>query len=194
MKKRPGSDSSCFSLFAIIFISAFFPAADASSVEAPKSVYIDKGACPFECCRYGSWTVRKTTTAHISPDTFSDRAGEYQSGAKVTALSGEVHTVPGRFIVKKAHARYTPGDTILVLTYLGEGHFKIWFNERMYVEDLNFSPAGGSTGKRCEVGRYCWGELTGKLKSSWWIKIKNADGWIGWTNQGENFDGKDACS
>ncbi len=193
MKKGSGPKSSCFLLFAVIFISALFSARNASSLEAPKGKYIDKGACPFECCRYGPWKVKKTTTAYASPDASSDLVGEYQSGTKVTALTGEVHTVPGRFIVKKAHARYKPGDVILVLTYLGEAHFKIWFHGRMSIENLEFSPAGGSAGRRCEATQYCWGELTGKLEFSWWIKIKSADGWIGWTNQGENFDGQDAC-
>lgn len=183
----------CYLLFAVLPASASSAGADASFVEAPRGIYVDKGACPFECCRYGAWKVRKTTTAYASPGAYSERVGEYRPGTDVTALTGEVHTAPGRFIVKKAHAIYKPGDILLVLTYIGEGYFKIWFDGRISVEDLNFSPAGGSAGPRCEASQRCWGELTGKLNSSWWIQIQSADGWIGWSNQSENFAGKDAC-
>ncbi len=152
MKKGASPKSSCYLLFAVIFISALLSARNASSLEAPKGKYIDKGACPFECCRYGPWKGRKTTTAYASPDASSDLVGEYQSGTKVTALTGEVHTVPGRFIVKKAHARYKPGDVILVLTYLGEAHFKIWFN--LVVRALSFWTAAKASATAA-LGRFC---------------------------------------
>lgn len=76
---------------------------------------------------------------------------------------------------------------------LGEGEFKVWFKGGMYHESLEFSPYGGSMGKRCEFGRGCWGELERELKMTWWVKIRAADGRVGWTDQAERFSGKDAC-
>jgi hypothetical protein len=80
-----------------------------------------------------------------------------------------------------------------VYTYQGEGFFKVWYKGRIYSEELMFSPYGGSTGRRCEETDDCWGELDKELNSVWWIKIRSADGRVGWTSAGENFSGADAC-
>lgn len=163
------------------------------SQSTPPATFIDKGACPFECCIYRRWKTEKTTIAYARPDTRARQVGRFRAGTRVTALTGEVRTVGGRFTVNKSHGRYKPGDVIWVYTYHGEGFFKIWFKGKMSEEELGFSPYGGSMGKRCEVREQCWGELDKDLQMTWWIKIKSADGWVGWTNQGENFSGSDQC-
>jgi hypothetical protein len=108
-------------------------------------------------------------------------------------MTGEVHTVGGRFVVKQPHGRYKIGDVLTVYTYLGEGHFKVWFGGRMYQENLDFSPYGGSAGTRCAVPRYCWGELTRELDMVWWVKLRLSDGRIVWALGNENFSGNNGC-
>ncbi len=186
MKKR------CLRLWLVLFL--LWKANDAlpQQKEGP-DIFIDKGACPFECCTYGSWEVKRATKAHASPDIHSSQIGEFKVGSKVEAITGEVHTVPKKFVVKKTHKKYVPGDVIWVYTYLGEGVFKVQFKSKISEEDLGFSPYGGTGGTRCQTSKYCWGELEEELSSTWWIQIKSADGWVGWTNEGENFGGKDAC-
>jgi hypothetical protein len=158
--------------------------------KTPPKFYVDKGACPGEGCRYGGTAkVRKTTIAYARPDTRSPQIGRFMAGSEVVSLTGEVHTIPSRFVVKKAHEKYQPGDILWVYTYLGEGYFKVWFGGKMYSESLLFSPYGGGPGKRCEDSPDCWGELDQNLKMSWWIKIKGKDGLVGWTKQRENFIG-----
>jgi hypothetical protein len=163
-----------------------------SQVQHP-AVFIDRGACPFECCTYREWKTEKTTTAYARPSKSSKRVGKFVAGTKVVALTGEVRTIAGRFVVKKSHEKYRVGDIIWVYTYYGEGLFKIWFKGKMSEEDLGFSSYGGSMGKRCEETEQCWGVLDKELQMTWWIKIKSAGGWVGWTNQGENFSGADKC-
>lgn len=162
--------------------------------EGPLKTFVDMGACPFECCQFGSWKVEKTTRAFVLPSKNSKQAGKFSAGTSVLALTGEVRTVPSKFLVKKEYGRYKPGDELWVYTYLGEGFFKVWFEGKMYKEDLGFSPYGGTPGNRCEKSEYCWGELDKDVESAWWVKIKSPDGWIGWTNQPENFSGKDGCA
>lgn len=163
------------------------------SQQAPPRFFNDKGACPFECCTYRRWKTEKTTKLYERPDARSKQIGSVIAGSRVRAVTGEVHTVPSRFVVKKPHERYKPGDVLWVYTYQGEGFFKVWFKGRMYVEELLFSPYGGSAGQRCEVTEQCWGTLDKELNSVWWIKIKRADGRVGWTNEAENFSGADGC-
>lgn len=160
----------------------------------PPAVYVDKGACPFECCTYQEWKTEKTTVAYARPDMRSGQVGKFRAGTRVTALTGEVRTTPSRFTVQKAHGKYKPGNVLLVYTPLGEGFYKVWFNGKMYEEELDYvSGPFEKSGIRCEETPACWGALDKELRVEWWVKIKSADGWTGWTNQAGNFSGADGC-
>jgi hypothetical protein len=163
------------------------------SQRKPPAIFVDKGACPFECCTYRKWKTEKTTVAYARPDVRSQKIGKFLKGTNVNALTGEVRTAATRFTVTKEHEKYKPGDVLWVYTYLGEGFSKIWFKGKIYEEDLAFSPYGGSSGKLCETSPECWGRLDKELKMTWWVKIRSPKGWTGWTNQPENFSGADQC-
>jgi len=177
-------------VYVILFVCFFVPRA----VSAPPDPYIDKGACPFECCTYGTWKVEKTTTIYLLPDDKSSVVATLAVGSMVEAVTGEVHVKPARFTVKKPMQKYRPGDVLWVYTYLGEGFFKIWFKGKMYEEELGFSPYGGGAGKRCEKWDRCWGELDRELNFNWWIKVKMPKGKTGWTDQPDNFSGLNPCA
>jgi len=146
----------------------------------PPTTFVDRGACPFECCTYREWKTEKTTIAYARADRRSKRIGKFTAGSKVIALTGIVYSMPRRFLAIKPYGKYKPGDIILGYTSYGEGSYKVWFRGRMYTEGLE---EDGPWGK--------W--LDKEHRSTWWIKIKSEDGWVGWTNQGENFSGSDAC-
>jgi len=165
---------------------------NAAFAEHP-TIYIDKGACPFECCIYGQWQVTRDTVLYDTPDKKAKIIGKCRSGSSVTAVTGEVHTVAGKFNVKKEFESFKPGDVLWIYTYLGEGYFKVWDAEHFKELSLGFSPYGGSAGKRCEADNLCVGELEEELDTTWWIKIKTVDGLIGWTFEATNFIGKDSC-
>jgi len=173
--------------FCALLTGLVAPARGAEDAVHP-SVYVDKGACPGEGCTYGQWRVLKETPLRALPDVTSKVVTTCRAGSAVSASTGEVHTVAGKFTVKKKHGPFVPGDVLWVYTYLGEGSFKIWFGGRFMEQDLNFSPWGGSGGSRCEVEGRCWGKMDKELDSVWWIRIENADGVAGWTREGENFD------
>jgi hypothetical protein len=156
-------------------------------------VYIDKHICPGEGCSYaGRPKVLKHTVVYATPSIRSRRLFRIISGERVTSLDSQVHTVAGRFVVKRAHEKYRPGDVLWVYTYLGEGLFKVWYRSRIYTEDLEFSPWGGTTGKRCEQEeRYCWGELEKELEMTWWLKIRSRGGRQGWIRVNDNLDWED---
>lgn len=175
--------------FLILTPGGSFP----SETAAPTAL-IDKGACPFECCAYRIWKAEENTTAYAGPDRNSKIIGTFKAGTTVEGLTGEVHVQPARFMVKKRHADYQPGDVLWVYTYLGEGYFKVWYQGKMFEEDLGFSPYGGSPGKRCEKQPgYCWGELEKELRFTWWVRVKSSDGWVGWSDTPENFSNKGEC-
>lgn len=82
----------------------------------------DGCACPFECCTYRAWNTKADTVAYAKPDANAKVVGLLKAGGTVEAITGEVHATPVRFVVKKAHAEYKPGDVLWVYTYLGEGN------------------------------------------------------------------------
>ena len=178
--------------FLAAIVVALSPAV-ATGADSPPAKYIDKGACPFECCTYRAWHTKVDTVAYAHPDKNAKVVGLLKAGAIVEAITGEVHTSPVRFVIKKRHGEYTPGDVLWVYTYLGEGYFKVWRNGGMQKEDLGFSPYGGSPGDRCENNKQCWGELEKELKFRWWVKVRSKDGLEGWSDQPDHFGNKDAC-
>lgn len=174
-------------------VLALLPAV-ALAADSPPATYIDKGACPFECCTYRTWHTKADTVAYATPEGKAKVVGLLKAGSTVEGITGEVHSTPGRFVVRKPHAGYKAGDVLWVYTYLGEGHFKVWRNGAMHEEDLGFSPyGGGSPGARCENKKECWGELEKELKFTWWVKVRSREGWEGWSKQPERFANKDAC-
>src|SRR5688572_744044 len=119
-------------------------------------LYIDKDICPGEGCSIESEdraTVLKRTTAYDNPNMKSAPRFDLLVGEVITPLKSQVHTIAGRFVVKRDYDKYRVGDVLWVYTYLGEGIFKVWNGGKMYEEDLDFSPWGGSNGKRCELNK-----------------------------------------
>lgn len=173
-------------VFAVLFGNTVF------STQRPR-VYVDRGACPFECCVYRRWVTRTTPPIYASPSARAPKIAALHAGEAVQALTGFVRTKGVKFRVTKDHGNYRRGDTIWVYTSYGEGVFLVWYEDRMYQESLGFSPYGGGAGKRCENTQFCWGELERELEFEWWVKVRLKDGRIGWTNRARDYGNTDAC-
>jgi hypothetical protein len=169
-------------------------AASAYPQSKPPTQYVDKGACPFECCTYRRWKAVRTTIAYASADKRSKPIGKFKAGTNVVAITGEVRTVPGKFVISKNYKKYKPGDVLWVYTPIGEGFYKVWFNGKMYEEELDFmiGPFEQSF-PGCEETPECWGKLEREMRVEWWVKIRTRGGLVGWTDQADNFDNKDSC-
>lgn len=159
----------------------------------PPPVFVDKGACPSECCGYGDWTATKAVHVVEKPTPTAPVVGTIPAGTTITAVTGHVVTRAGRFRVHRSWAPYKPGDVIFVYTYLGEGHFKVWFKGAFGEEDLGFSPYGGTSGARCEEPPHCWGTLESAHQSTWWVQVLLPDGRRAWTRETHKFSGKGGC-
>jgi len=161
-----------FLLLCVLVASVF--AAQTTGEQKPPNVYVDKGACPFECCTYREWVARTDVTLLDSPNGKSV-VGRIKKGERVLALTGEVHSVPLRLIAQHDYrdAGVKAGDTIYILHYEGEGYCKVWHDGNVVdVEDF---------------------DEAGKQKITWWVKCKTHSGAIGWTVERGNFGNKDAC-
>jgi hypothetical protein len=149
----------------------------------PPVPYIDKGACPFECCTYREWNVVKPTVIRTAMNDTSPIVARLKAGEKVRGMTGVVITTePGIVQALKrttvGNMRVNPGDRVYVLTNLGEGFAKVWFKGRI----VQSEPYDESIFK-----------LIRETKSVWWVKIKDRRGRIGWTRQPDNFGNIDQC-
>lgn len=156
-------------------LAASLTAAQNPGERKPPNVYVDKGACPFECCTYREW-VALTNVTLLDAANGKKVVGQIKKGEKVLALTGEVHSVPLRVVAKEddPDAGVKAGDTFYILHYEGEGYYKVWRDGKL-VDIQNFS------------------DKVRQPKTTWWVKLKTRSGVIGWTVEHHNFGNQDAC-
>ncbi|MBI4238346.1 MAG: hypothetical protein HY696_08020 [Deltaproteobacteria bacterium] len=149
-------------------------------------VYVDKGACPFECCTYRAWRVVKPFRLYdaIGSGTAIEKVA---AGGKIQALTGEVHSVPYRTqaISDVPVQKIRKGDEVFFLVSLGEGFWKVRHQGRI----IELDDAESVTD---------FAERTKKvpIQSQWWIRLRSPSGKTGWTKEDDQFFGPDmdSCS
>ncbi len=144
-------------------------------------LYIDKGACPGERCTYCTmYVAEKDIVLRKSPSMEAEEAGIVKAGDALLAGSGEVHVVPAKFNVYKDFDQFKPGDEVFLLTYLGEGYFKIQHNGEESQGSFGFSPWGGSWDGKCDDPEVCFGGLDNGYEWTWWLYVTTEKGMYGW--------------
>jgi len=179
-----------------VMILSIFLAGSLTSAQdiKPPSPYLDRGACPFECCTYRRWTVEANTVIYKERTTTSGVAFRVKKGERVNGVTGVVITVkPGKVIVKKPQTigqdrkvHVKAGDILYVLHYEGEGFSKIWFRGKIYSDEI--PPLPGPDNKPSTDF-----QIVSKADAVWWVQVKNSLGQIGWTKQTDHFGNMDAC-
>jgi hypothetical protein len=169
--------------------------------EKPPDNYVAKGACPFECCRFGNWTVLEDTDLVSSPGS-SRMVGRARKGSRAVGLTGEVHLRPEPVVVLTAPeadgvltADDLPKNSIaFILDNVGEGYGNVYTRGKVVVVQTHMSYA-----KYCyHPSESCWGEtlLPSKERKEqiWWVKVRLPNGIVGWTDKTDNFGNKDGCA
>lgn len=170
-----------FALVASIFAASMISASAQSS--RPGMPFVDKGACPFECCTYRDWRVDKATAVRSAMRDGSSIAFRLKKGERVKGLTGSVITSQAgevRVLKRTKIGRFTaqPGDTLYLLTYVGEGFHRVWYKGRITEEET--------------YDKTIFRQLR-EPKAVWWVKIRNSRGQTGWSREPENFGNKDQC-
>lgn len=155
----------------------------------PPRVFVDEGACPFECCVYRKWTVEETTTLFVEKDRASRAIATVYPFQIVQARTGVVYTRPAKLEVVWDHGPFRKGEIVYLLTYQGEGFFKVWRRGEIVSAEINLP-----TDRSCDQPNpACWGRLDGLPEATWWIQTETPAGQVGWTDQPDHFGNKDAC-
>ncbi len=164
---------------------------DMPADQRPPERYIARGACPFECCRYGDWAAMQDTELVAAPGD-PRVVGRAMKGSRVDALTGEVHLRPEPFLALTADGGVPKDSIAFALDYQGEGYRHVYTRGKVVsvfaaVADYCFRASDA-----------CWGETLDSREERkepvWWVKIRLPNGVIGWTDKAERFDGKDGCS
>ena len=143
---------------------------------------VDVGHCPGEGCIYGTWTAHENIPVYEHPfDTC--RIDLIPSGDTFTAVTGNVYFVPQIVVLDETnyeHCAYNengylhshPGDTLYILTNIGEGHYKVRIRDDDGISD------------RWENNNY----------EAWWVKVSTKNNVAGWIvyKPGLRVSGSDA--
>jgi hypothetical protein len=156
------------------------------------SLYVDAGACPFECCHYGRWRAKAPVRLYARPDSTAPEVGRVDSGVVVDALTGEVHVRPGRFVLERPVGGFAAGETLSVYTPVGEGHYRV----RRAGDGGALTDAGlEEPDPSCGAGRAsCAGTFLSAPRWVWWAQLRGPGAPTGWTAETRSFVGPDACS
>lgn len=143
--------------------------------DRPPNRFVDVGACPFECCTYRHWVVRDSLRLLDRPNG-RRVVGILREGEVVNGLTGVVISTPIAVKANRAipETKINAGDTFYILHYDGEGYWKVWFHGKttfVHQSVVNIPES----------------------KSEWWVKVKKADGVVGWALSDKHFLHQDAC-
>lgn len=160
----------------------------------PKLPKIDQNACPFEGCQFGQWRARKRIQLFSTWKAPRKPIRTLRKGESVAAVTGIYITFePTQIQVSAPISAYglKPGDIVLGYMNVGEGFFNAWFNG-YWVEEFDGSGIVAPDGSGCR--RNCNAKVLKPGRGEWWVKVKTKDGLIGWTRDGNKFDGSDALA
>jgi hypothetical protein len=178
-------------------VTASLLLAAAVAIADESEVVIQKDACPFECCTYGTWDVDSTAKVYENPNSSSKVLGTLEAGSSVEVTTGEVHVVPGH-----ARATSTPPDSaagldpdaqIEILDYIGEGYSRVRQGQTVTAVKI------ARTKERCAEDpnwRYCWVQVLREPVTEWWVFLGPSSAYPGgWVRMAEGgLRAKDACS
>lgn len=149
----------------------------------------EEGACPFECCTYGSdWTLREPSALRGAADPYASTVREIPAGGRLAALTGRTRTRRGRFHFTQSSPPFREGERVDVYDYLGEGIYRVWHGGTMTEADLGLSPYGAR--REGALGR-----MEADPRQTWWVNVRLGDGAEGWIAVDDPADvaGADAC-
>jgi hypothetical protein len=185
-------------------------ACSAMAREKPPLPFYDWNACPFECCRYGSWTLRQSVSFHQSHAEGSRVTFRLEQGQIVTGITGVVITkrcgttraTKSAEIVGIAKDGVSPslslkpGETICTLHSEGENESLFWYDGNLYSGELPDPEDSGKSPRSEEL------RTETKPVTEWWVMIKAASvcngiscraGDVGWSRETSAFEHMDAC-
>lgn len=192
----------------------FFSSPPLAAQRPPRTPFVERGACPFECCQLGQWTARDTLPVYARQQAPDTRVFMLQPGQGFVADSADFHTLAlGVILVRRPlslsdyladeeqhprpapaeSARRTalrrplaPGDTIYIVGEVSEVGERVWARGvEATVESFWSEPEFERPDAPAVLIR--------PIEHEWWVHI-DAGGRLGWIQAwNRNIEGTDAC-
>jgi len=151
----------------------------------PEAPFIRHRGCPFECCRYGQWTLVGSAVVRRRPSAKAPVSFRLVNGAPILADTGFVRIDPIGLVILRAPHRdemndipYVAGDSLFVLDYVGENVHNAWLRGRAIQTVVDELP----------------GRVVREPRAQWWARIRDRRGRVGWVDMDKtNVSGADAC-
>lgn len=124
----------------------------------PPKIYVDEGACPFECCRYRQWIVEEETRLFERKDAAGPVVATVTPFDVVNARTGVVFTRPGTLKIVWDHEPFKKGETAYVLTYQGEGFYKVWHRGKVVYAEIGALVCRQEQNQCRQPSAECWGQ------------------------------------
>lgn len=158
--------------------------------QPPLPITIDH-LCPFECCRFGAWTAGASVRAYAERDLKGATAFRIERGAVVTALDGLVIVAKAGIMRVNKTTQFDEftaeaGAIVYVLRATGEGSAKVWFRGRVHNAEAYAETVHSGN------DAYPW-DIVSLPQSTWWVRVRNSRGEIGWLADPNGFEGMDGC-
>lgn len=193
----------------------FFSWSPLAAQRPPSTPFVERGACPFECCQLGHWTARDTLPVFARQQAPDTRLFLLTPGQGFVADSADFHTLAlGMILVRRAfsladylaeeerpprpaladsarlttlHKPLAPGDTLYLVGEVSEVGERVWTRGvEATVEPFWSEPDFEKAGAPAVLIR--------PIEHEWWVHIE-AGGRLGWIQAwNRNIDGTDACS
>lgn len=170
-----------------------------SLVPRPVAPLVRKNVCPFECCVYRDWTAIGEIPVYAAEGDTTVVAFTLSDGQSFIAIEGNVHLERlGQVAFHRAVTdtvydtyHYEPGDTLVVLDYVGEGFFTAWLGGQMTEVEAFWmfeDPDEGGTGEGAP-----W-TVIAEPDPHWWVRVQTKDDRNGWIYMNEaRVTNADAC-
>lgn len=150
--------------------------------------------CADGTCQPGPWTARVPIVVRVERGRPAN-AFRLTTGDQVTVSDAVVVTHrPGVVRFERAdtlssagqRVSFAAGDVLYLLAYHGEGVATAWFQGRLYRE---LDGAAAFFNDACRTDRtLCSGVIRERPQSELWVKLSDARGRTGWTEQAIRFD------
>lgn len=183
----------------------------------PRTPFVTRGACPFECCQLGPWLTHDTLPVFDRERASGAPLFLLQPSQRFRADSADFYTLAlGLILVRRPlrladylaeaeaqapprsaqappdsvaalHRRLAPGDTVYLIGEVSEVGEQVWSHGRTATVEGFWSEPGAEDGNAPAI-------LLRPIVHEWWVRI-NAQGRRGWIQAWErHIEGADACS
>jgi hypothetical protein len=194
--KDSGMRSALLVLIALPLTTPLIAQEADSLVARPVAPVVRKNVCPFECCVYREWTAIGEISVYATEGDTTAVAFTMSDGQSFTAIEGNVHlerlglVAVHRTVTDTVYDTYhfEPGDSILVLDYVGEGFFTAWLDGQLEVTEAFWWFLDPE-----EDGDPAW-TVVAEPDPHWWVRVQTKDDRNGWIYMNEaRVTNADAC-